>query len=856
MVLNLDEDKLSKERDNHETVQETQNERGGGTKSMSRLNFLRVAMAGGIGVLGWRLWDMQKPLQDSTLTNQHAENLASPTAITRYITSTAPRGIIYDRAGKRLVTNQAAYSVTITANFLPDPQKTNTTDEYNAVLQQRQDVYDNLARFLGMNYYIALIPEQVNGIKDKQGVYTNSERNSILNELEIITGISAQDWNKKLVQMAVDKKDKNLYLVNEKDPYPVAQFDRYKYLRTKFKRGVLFLSDAERKMLEAQFSTPSYQPVQVWPEISHEDAMLLTEKRLELPGVDVTVSYVRNYEDARLYSHILGYTGRFSSTDQLTKANKAALGDNYNQSDPDDPSSKIDVYSIDDRIGRMGVEGWMEPFLRGRKGAKEVMVNSNGQIIKTVRVGKAAQSGNQVMLTIDNELQKVVATSLEKWINEANKTKSAKVLEGAAVVMDVNTGEVLSLVSFPFYDNNLYNKPGEKWTKAETEEIMNQEKAVQVCRATSGLYAPGSTFKLITAAAALNEKKIYPATTFNCTHFIDVPTSKAGPPYQPYKCWGSHGAINVLGAIENSCDIFFYNAAVPAQDDPAYGKSRYFNKGSYATAINFNGMGIDLMNGYMNLFNLGQPTGIELPGEYQGTLPNPQTKAWSIGETMTTAIGQGDLLMTPLQVCMMTACFANRGKLFQPKIVHEVKDQDGKVILPFEPKLIRDVTKDAVKWSYDDNKTDPPNKVTNDFRLEPAVIELIRQGMLAVSSPSGTASSSKLYEMNGLQVAGKTGTAEFGDPLTNPDGSLKTDKDGNEQRATRAWFTAFAPYDKPEIAVTVLVASGDVGNEGSTYAVPAVKEILAWKFQSIVNPPKPPTAVPPTTVTLGSTTKP
>lgn len=856
MVLNLDDEKLSKERgDSHETVKEVQKERGGGAKTMSRLNFLRLAMAGGIGFLGWRLWDLQKPLQETSATAKQTNAAGSPSAITRYITSTAPRGIIYDRFGKRLVNNQAAYSVTITANFLPDPAKTNTDDEYDAVLQQRQDVYDNLARFLGMNYYIAIIPEQVNGTKDsKTGKYTNPERNAILNELEIITGVSAQDWDKKLTQLTIDKQDKNLFLVNDKDPYPVSQFDRYKYLRTKFKRGVLFLSDAERKMLNAQFSTPPYQPVQVWPEISHEDAMLLTEKRLDLPGVDVQVDYVRNYEDPRLYSHILGYTGRFSSTDQLTKANKEALGDNYNPGDPDDPSSKIDVYSIDDRVGRMGVEGWMEPFLRGRKGAKEVMVNSNGQIIKTVRVGKAAQPGNQVVLTIDNELQKVVANSLEKWINEANKTKSAKVLEGAAVVMDVNTGEVLSLVSFPFYDNNLYNKPGEKWTEAETKEIMDQEKAVQVCRATAGLYAPGSTFKLITSAAALNEKKIYPTTTFNCTHFIDVPTTKVGPPYQPYKCWGQHGAINVLGAIENSCDIFFYNAAVPPQEDPAYGKSRYYNKNSYAAPVYFNGMGIDLLNGYMNLFNLGQQTGIELPGEYQGSLPNPKTKAWSIGETMTTAIGQGDLLMTPLQVCMMTTCFANGGKLFTPKIVREVKDQDGKVVVPFEPKLIRDVTKDAVKWNYDDNRVDPPKPVTAEFRLEPAVIDLIRQGMLAVSSPSGTAASSRLYEMNGLKVAGKTGTAEFGEALTKPDGSLLTDKDGNPQRATRAWFTAFAPYDKPEVAVTVLVASGDVGNEGSTFAVPAVKEILSWKFQSIVNPPKPTTA--PATTTKPPTAKP
>jgi penicillin-binding protein 2 len=854
MVLNLDEDKLSKERENNDNIQEPHQSERSAPKTMSRLNFLRVAMAAGVGFLGWRLWDMQKPLQDPALTNQRTTS-TEPSAITRYITSTAPRGIIYDRFGKRLVSNQAAYSVTITANYLPDPDKTNTTAEYNAVLQQRQDVYDNLARFLGMKYYIALIPEQVNGDVDKKtGKFTNPERNAILNELEIVTGMSAKDWDKKLTDMATNKQDKNLFIVNQDDPFPIEQFDRYKYLRNKFTDGVFFLSDAERKMWDAKFSTPPYQPVQVWLDLSHEDAMLLTEKRLDLPGVDVQVDYVRNYEDPRLYSHILGYTGRFSSTDQLNAANKEALGDNYNPNDPEDPSSKIDVYAIDDRIGRMGVEGWMEPFLRGRKGAKEVMVNSNGQIIKTVRVGKAAQSGNQVVLTIDNELQKVVADSLEKWINQANKTKSAKVLEGAAVVMDVNTGEVLSLVSFPFYDNNLYNKPGEKWTEAETKEIMDQDKAVQVCRATAGLYAPGSTFKLITSAAALSEKAIYPTQTFNCTHYIEVPTTKAGPPYQPYKCWGTHGQIDVVGAVKNSCDIFFYNSAVPAQEDPAYGKSRYYNRGSYGNPILFKGMGIDLLNGYMNLYNLGQPTGIELPGEYSGTLPNPKTKAWSIGETMTTAIGQGDLLMTPLQVCMITTSFANGGKLFTPRIVHEVRDQDGKVVVPYEAKLIRDVTKDAVKWNYDDNKFDPAKPTTADFKVDPTAINLIREGMLEVSSPTGTAASSKLYDMNGLKIAGKTGTAEFGDPLTNPDGSVLKDADGNLLRATRAWFTAFAPFEKPEIAVTVLVASGDVGNEGSTYAVPAVKEIMAWKFQAIVNPPKPTTA--PTGTKTGTTPKP
>jgi penicillin-binding protein 2 len=247
----------------------------------------------------------------------------------------------------------------------------------------------------------------------------------------------------------------------------------------------------------------------------------------------------------------------------------------------------------------------------------------------------------------------------------------------------------------------------------------------------------------------------------------------------------------------------------------------------YRPTYEFKGMGIDLLNGYMKLFNLGQPTGIELPGEYRGILPGPQRNPkWSIGDTLTTAIGQGDLEVTPLQMCMVTACFANRGLLLQPKIVREVRDGDGKVILPFERKLIRDVTKDAVQWPVRDN-SDPKGEKTipTDFRLEQSVMQAVREGMLKVTTTAGGTAASHMYnQMGTLLVAGKTGTAEYGEVAGH-------DKEkGTDLRNTRAWFTAYAPYDKPQYAVTALIASGGVGAEGSTYAVPIVKEILQYLF--------------------------
>ena len=838
MVVKLDEQRLAQE--SPEDSQEVGNERGGGARTLSRLNFLRVAMLGGFAVLGWRLWDLQKPLRDSADTAD-ANDKAKPE--TQFITTKAPRGIIYDRNNKRLVTNTATYSVTITANYLPDPSNARTKDEAAIISAQRQSVYDDLALFLGMNYFISVIPEQVNGARNKKNEFTNPDRNAIFNELEIITGVSAKDWDKTLTGLADQGKDKDLFIVNQKEPIAPAKFDHYKYLRTDKKFfGVYFQSEGELKMAQAQNFIPAYQPVMVWPQLSREDAMQLTEKRLDFPGVDIQISYTRQYENPYLYGHILGYTGHFSSQDSLDKANKEAQGDSNNLNDPNDPSNDIKLYEIDDKIGVTGIEGWMEGLLRGRKGANEVQVDSSGHILKTLRTGKAAQPGYSVALTIDNDLQAFATASLQKILDSKDPkitNKDAKVPEGAVVVLDVKTGEVLALVGLPAYDNNLYNKPVKEWTPKERADMNDEEKSLETNRATSARYAPGSTFKLVTAVAALNEKAIFPNSTFVCNHAITIPKTLAPinmSQAETFRCWGQHGPQNVIDAIQNSCDVFFYNAAVPSGSSSLSGANRYYNAGATITGptIEFHGLGIDLLNGYMSLFNLGKKTGIELPGEYSGVLPGRQIKPqWSIGDTMTTSIGQGDLEVTPLQMCMITACFANNGLLLQPRLVREVRDGDGKVIVPFEKKLIRDVTKDPVKWPVPD-PADPDKQrfISADFRLEPSVMQLVREGMLRVTdTPGGTAASQMYAKMGKLKVAGKTGTAEYGEPVS------KNDKN-EDVRNTRAWFTAYAPYDNPRYAVTALIASGGAGAEGSTFAVPIVKEILQKLFPEETKQPE------------------
>ncbi len=262
--------------------------------------------------------------------------------------------------------------------------------------------------------------------------------------------------------------------------------------------------------------------------------MLLEEKRLDLPGIGIKTGFVREYADPALFSHLLGYIGPFSSEEERGAANKEARQDFLNPNDPDDPINQRNIYDPDDKVGLAGVEYSLESFLRGHKGGRDVVVDAGGHILETVRDSeREARVGASVFLTIHEDLQKVVTEALLQQLQEANKDKKAGVSEGAAVVMDVTNGQVLALVAFPGYDNNMFSKP---LSNEAVKKLFDPEKAPLVNRAISGRYAPGSTFKLITALCGLNEGNIDRNKTYNCSHYIDIPTTQNPKPTQEFKC--------------------------------------------------------------------------------------------------------------------------------------------------------------------------------------------------------------------------------------------------------------------------------------------------------------------------------
>jgi penicillin-binding protein 2 len=789
MVLRLDEDNLT--RDNEREEDNSSRKKVGKALLMSRVNFLRVALMGGFTVLGWKLWDLQ------VNTPPEERQLATRTQV-RDITIKPPRGVIYDRFGNPLVRNIPTYSVTITRAGLPprlsDKEIQALIKAGQKVVDPRQEVYDNLARFLGMTYVIGCVPDQI---------LNSSRRNETLNILEPYLQISAQDIEKKLYLRSAQKLATSFMSLLEK--IPLADYDRYLPLRDML--GVYFLSQGERLVLEAEFRTADFEPVVVWPSLSREDANILDEKRLDLPGVGILQGYVRRYERPDLLSHLLGYTGVLQDNDELDRYNRKASG-NQPAVYPDGTVPRK-VYSIDDQVGRQGIEASMEEFLRGEKGGRAVQVDNAGNIVQTLAGSEQkAVPGHSVYLAMDPNIQAAATKAILEEIAAASAKKQASNLTGASVVLDVETGEVVALVSIPTYNNNLFRS---NLTTAEDNELATQltdKRNPLINRSIQGVYSPGSTFKLITSLAGLNENSINLSTTFDCTQYIWIPSNVGeGTSRDKFKCWGKHGSVNIESAITQSCDIFFYNVAQNASKDAVTGKQlAYYTAPDSKDPINFKGMGITKLQKYMDMFGLGKQTGIELPDEYPGLLQTPETfpkdhqgNQWSLGDTITTAIGQNDTQMTPLQVCLMTATIANGGTLIRPRLVKRVVDNAG-------------------------------NEVVKDERFIMSVLEVsqthlatVKRGMRKVVLPGGTAESQMANQMGNLTVAGKTGTAEYGE-------SYGQDASGNLLFPTLAWFTCFAPYEKPRYAVTTLITTAENQIEGSTFAVPAAKKILQALF--------------------------
>jgi penicillin-binding protein 2 len=491
-------------------------------------------------------------------------------------------------------------------------------------------------------------------------------------------------------------------------------------------------------------------PVLVKTNIPRIIAFQLQERTSDYPGVRVSIAPVRTYPEKELASHVLGYLGAISA-EAFTEYEKRG-------------------YDQNDLVGASGLEAAYEDQLRGRAGTELAIVDANGNIIRATEQ-EAPVPGNNLILSLDMELQKAAEDALKKGMEKR------KLKQGVAIAMNPNNGEILAMVSLPTYDNNLFARG----IRPTDFSALNQDKdRPLVNHAISGLYPPGSVYKLSSAAGALQEGVIDNRDTIFCSGIMYLPNRffPDDPKLaQPFYCWfrQGHGALNVVDGIAHSSDIFFYKLDGGFTD--------------FTTPL-----GQALASEYMRLFGYGTASGIDLPGESDGLVPDPKWKQrnlneqWTTGDTYNMAIGQGFVLSTPLQVLNMTATVANGGTLYRPRFARAIVNASGTVTNTIEPQVVRKLP------------------------IDPENIRLVQEGMRAAIT-RGTSWKANLQD---IQVAGKTGTAEYFGP-----------KKGG-RLPTHAWFTAYAPYDKPEIAVVVFVNDG---GEGSEMAAPIAADILRAYFK-------------------------
>jgi penicillin-binding protein 2 len=504
-----------------------------------------------------------------------------------------------------------------------------------------------------------------------------------------------------------------------------------------------------RELLEDGRSTP-FTPVQIKTNVSREVAFILEEEHLNLPGVIVEVDPVRQYVQGDLTSHVIGYVGGIPRD----------RADEYLEDPAED-------YDPNDRVGLNGVELTFERQLRGAKGSRYVEVDYLGREMRPIGDPISPLPGNNLHLTLDLRLQKIADDVLQDAL--------ARILSNSGVViaMDPRNGEILAMVSIPSYDNNLFSHG---ISARDYEALSADPLHPLVNHAISGQYPPGSVFKLITAPAALEDGVLDYETRFLCQGTMSIPDKYVPERTWPFYCWLSqgHGKVNVVEAVAQSCDIYFYVAAGGLGEYP--------------------GLGADRLADYARAFGLGEPTGIKLSGESSGLVPDAEWKwdtykeLWLTGDTYNMAIGQGQVLATPLQMLNATAAIASGGVLYKPQIVQEITDAEGRLVESFEPEEIRRIP------------------------ISEEHVALTLQGMRDAVT-HGTAIEA--YHPS-LEVAGKTGTAEYFGP-----------RDRQGDLPTHAWYTCFAPAEDPEIALVVFVEGG---GEGSQIAVPIGAEILRQYF--------------------------
>lgn len=607
----------------------------------------------------------------------------------------AARGEIVDRNGNSLVTNRQGNSIILNAVYFPSAKDN----------KQRNEIIYNLIKLFESNdeEFAQNLPLEY----DKSGnIRFKKDGKNI--EQDIETMKSADMLNLQHYATAQNCYD----AVMEK--YEIEGYDKITALK---------IGNIRYELTRLLFSYEN--PVTIADDVSDETVAKIKEDKNTYLGADVQVVAYREYVDGSIAPHILGTVRKINAEEYEEK--------------------KDDGYNITDQIGESGIEQAMESALKGTPGELTITVDKDGNI--TEEVTKKPIQGNTVVLTIDRDLQVIAQNKLKEVCDKVDSLSSA----GAVVVEDCNNGEILAAASYPTYNLNDYYDKYDQLSKNSRNPLWS--------RFALGTYAPGSTFKPVTAAAALEAGTINSDTTYVCEGTKEFYG-------QPFKCLhgNAHGTENVRLALKDSCNMFFYNTALDT--------------------------GIDKIDEYATAFGLGQKTGIEI-AESSGILSSPDNREnaggiWRIGDTMLTAIGMSDNLFTPLQLANYCSTLANGGTRYE---VHLVKS-----VIEASSGIVNDKNKNAV----------------DTMDLSQNTLDNIYQGMRMVATSGGP---SLIYDQLSTNVACKTGTSEV---------------IVNGVKRNNGFLITYAPYEKPEIAISSVVELAGSGSETAEMTA----EIIKYWYQN------------------------
>ncbi len=694
--------------------------------------FVRLGLVCAFFLLIGRLYQLQ--ILDGSIYQSQADDNRF-----RFIEVAAPRGVIYDRNGEILARNRPSFVIAVVPAELPD-------DIIGTEIDEQELAIERLLRVLKADSdpEVALNLAEVMFLRLGRADFAT-----------VVTQAGVQ-LGYRLVNLQFVEKDGDTERLVE-SPTIIPDLSQQLPLE-----GLVALV---YRAVELGAQGSSFEGIPLLELVNRERAFNVAEETYQLRGVKVQQIPVRDYVYKELVSHTLGFMGPIP----------ALASEIYESEGYRDPN---------EQVGLNGLEYTYQDELRGRPGQKYIEVDILGREIRTV--GKVVEPvpGLNLRLSIDIQLQQVMYQSLSAMADKVGSPNAV------AIAMNPKTGAIMGLVSLPSFDNNIFSEGiGPEYLALEADE-----RKPLINYAIGGLYPPGSTFKVVSATAALAEGVIDPTSVivdngpiYLRNRYFPNDLSQA----QKFVSWNhklgiNHGRMTVVEAIALSNDIFFYWVG-----------------GGFPNSLE--GLGNERLAKWMTLFGYSSQTGIDLPGEVTSFPPDDQWKrinlaeSWVTGDSYNMAIGQGYVLGTPLQVLVSAAAVANGGYVMKPQIVQEMIDAEG-----------------GLQWEY-------KPIIERELPVSKSLLSYVQKGMwAAVNAPYGTAPNSQVPNVT---VAGKTGTAEFcqWDPAI--EDCAFRDKDDN--LPFHAWYVAYAPFEDPEIAVVVFVYDG---GEGSSVAAPVAQEILNFYF--------------------------